>query len=413
MVSSTRRRSPTPPIKLQTSSIPDDDMVKSGTSSKSVWAQFGLGTKSRDADVPSASMRVSEDAQAKSIEQKAANLGEFHRPNRDRLPERPSTSAGPASSGSSSFTQRKNAEKRETKDDLHFNPLAVHGRGTTFYNFPLPGSLPTPASSPTSPSPSVHKSSLDRPSTPESMEITPAPALTSANTMNVPQGEIGMALGSPSHAPVAWQDHSVETYIRHESPDQMDGSVDGSWDNQPKPKPSRWKVFGGIFGGTKKPQPAFYQLQPEVTQQPGPDHGQEPASSEKRPKSRGRGWSNSTRRKNKPEMSRSNTVPTSFDMSGGRATTGTPEITLDGGPLIENASRFAQKGAGLLDVDIPSVQMERYSIMFSGVLQKPQQTSSSLLARRQATLDKLKTVNEALASKVSPHVRWAPSNEWY
>jgi hypothetical protein len=57
--------------------------------------------------------------------------------------------------------------------------------------------------------------------------------------------------------------------------------------------------------------------------------------------------------------------------------------------------------------------MERYSIMFSGVLQKSgSTTTSSLLARRQATLDKLKTVNEAIASKVSPHVHWVPSNDW-
>lgn len=377
-------------------------MVKSGIS-KSVWAQFGLGGRSRDTDIPGAPARVSEDAQAKPIDKKATNLVEFNCQNRDRLPERPNTSAGPATS----FAKRKNAEKRETKDDLHFNPLALHGRGTTFYNFPLPGSLPTPVTSPKSSAPSIHESSLVRPSTPESMEITSAsaPVPEPTTTMNVPQGQIGMALGSPSHAPAPWQEYSVETYIRHESPDQMDVSVDGSWDNPPlKHKPSRWKILGGIFGGGKKAPPAFYQLQTEQPQPSEPDHIQEPVSSEKRPKSRGRGWSNSTRRKNKPELSRSNTAP-AFAMSGARAAAGTPEIMLEGGPLIENASMFAQKGAGLLDVDIPSIHMERYSIMFSGVLQGPNQTSSSsLLARRQATLDKLKTVNEALALKVSLHV---------
>jgi hypothetical protein len=385
-------------------------MVKSGTS-KSVWAQFGLGGKSRDADIPGAPVRVSEDAQAKPIDKKAANLEEFNRQTRDRLPERPNTSAGPASS----FAKRKNADKRETKDDLHFNPLALHGRGTTFYNFPLPGSLPTPESSPKTSAPSLHES-LVRPSTPESMEIasTPAPVSELNTKMNVPEAQIGMALGSPSHAPPAWQDCSVETYIRHESPDQMDVSVDGSWDNPPpKHKQSRWKILGGIFGGGKKAPPAFYQLEAEQSQQSEPDHVQEPVSSEKRPKSRGRGWSNSTRRKHKPELSRSNTTP-AFAMSGARAAAGTPEIRLEGGPLIENASRFAQKGVGLLDVDIPSIHMERYSIMFSGVLQGPNQTSSSsLLARRQATLDKLKTVSEALALKVSPHVHWAPANEGF
>ena len=58
-------------------------------------------------------------------------------------------------------------------------------------------------------------------------------------------------------------------------------------------------------------------------------------------------------------------------------------------------------GGQLLDVDIPSVEMERYSVMFGNLLPKPAGMSSSLLARRQATLDKLKTVNEALALKVS------------
>ncbi|KAE8444853.1 hypothetical protein EG329_014208 [Mollisiaceae sp. DMI_Dod_QoI] len=370
-------------------------MVKSGTASKSVWAQLGRGGSRRDAEVPSAPIRVSEDAQANAFEKRPGNLIEFSQQKRDQLPERPSTSAGPASS----FVKRKNAEKRETKDDLHFNPLAVHGKGTTFYNFPLPGALPTPASSPKSSAPSPHKSSVARPSTPESMEITPAPAPTAK--MNVAQAQIGMALGSPSHAPGAWQE-PVETYSRQESPDQMDSSVDGSSVHAPtiKHKPSRWKILGGIFGGGRKAQPAFYQLQPEVPQravEPEYDFVQEPTSSEKRPKSRGRGWSNSTKRKNKSDMSRSNTP--AFDMSGARAAAATPEITLEGGPLIENAPKHAQKGAGLLDVDIPTIHMERYSIMFSGVLQKPQQTSSSLLARRQATLDKLKTVNEALASK--------------
>jgi hypothetical protein len=69
--------------------------------------------------------------------------------------------------------------------------------------------------------------------------------------------------------------------------------------------------------------------------------------------------------------------------------------------------------AGLLNINIPTIEMERYSVMFSGVLQKSGTTQSSLLARRQATLDKLKTVNEAIALKVSPHVHRAPSNDWF
>ncbi|KAH7386171.1 hypothetical protein BKA64DRAFT_135329 [Cadophora sp. MPI-SDFR-AT-0126] len=370
-------------------------MVKPNPLSKSVWAQLGRGTRGRDAEDPSAPTRVSEDAQARNINPNAAKLFEFSQQKRDQLPERPSTSAGPASS----FAKRRNAEKRETKDDLHFNPLAAHGVGTTFYNFPLPGSLPTPASSPKDPHhPAVRKPQATRPSTPESMEITPT-------KMNVPHSEIGMALGSPQHPPTAWQQQvPMDRYT--ESPDHIDDDISNS--APVKQKTSKWKLLGGLFGGKKhEAQPAaFYQLQPEASQQQPVDHGfdfGEAAASEK-PKSRGRGRSNSSARKSrkhKPDMSRSNTVPLRFDLEGldRQKQTATPEITIDGGNVVYDGSQTTQKGAGLLDVDIPSIQMERYSVLFSSVLQKPQSQSSSLLARRQATLDKLKTVNEALASK--------------
>ncbi|KAK0111343.1 hypothetical protein ONS95_001707 [Cadophora gregata] len=364
--------------------------------SKSVWAQLGRGTRGRDAEDSGAPTRVSEDAQATNVNPNAAALFEFDQQNRDQLPERPSTSAGPASS----LAKRRNAEKRETKDDLYFNPLAAHGVGTTFYNFPLPGSrgsLPTPASSPKDlHHPATRKPHVTRPSTPESIEIAPG-------NMNVPQGEIGMALGSPQHPPTAWQQIPMERYT--ESPDHIDDEMTNS--APARQKTSKWKLLGGLFGGKKhEAQPvAFYQLQPEASQQPvnhGFDFG-EPAASEK-PKSRGRGRSNSSARKSrkhKPEMSRSNTVPLRLDpeRSGRQKQTGTPEITIDGGNVIYDGFHSTQKGAGLLDVDIPSVQMERFSIMFGAVIQKPHSQPSSLLARRQATLDKLKTVNEALASK--------------
>ncbi|KAG4441239.1 hypothetical protein IFR05_003287 [Cadophora sp. M221] len=376
-------------------------MVKPNPLSKSVWAQLGRGTRGRDTEDPGAPIRVSEDAQARNIDQHAARLFEFSQQKRDlnQLPERPSTSAGPASASASTFAKRRNAEKRETKDDLHFNPLAAHGVGTTFYNFPLPGSLPTPASSPKSTHhPAIRKPQVTRPSTPESIEVAPT-------KMNVPQAEIGMALGSPQHPPTAWQQVPMDRYT--ESPDHVDDDFSNA--APVKQKTSKWKLLGGLFGGKKhEAQPAaFYQLQPETSQQPPVNHGfdfGEPATSSEKPKSRGRGRSNSSARKtrkHKPEMSRSNTVPLRFDLEGSsrQNQTGTPEITIDGGNVVFDGSHSTQKGASLLDVDIPSVQMERYSVMFGAVLQKPQSQSSSLLARRQATLDKLKTVNEALASK--------------
>ncbi|CAK7235864.1 hypothetical protein SBRCBS47491_009440 [Sporothrix bragantina] len=51
-----------------------------------------------------------------------------------------------------------------------------------------------------------------------------------------------------------------------------------------------------------------------------------------------------------------------------------------------------------LDVEIPEARMERYSVMFGSLLGSGQswQPASSLLARRQATLDKLKTINDRI-----------------
>jgi hypothetical protein len=240
--------------------------------------------------------------------------------------------------------------------------------------------------------------------------------------------EIGMALGSPTHQPTDWQTQTrFETITRSPSPDMMDDSSMGGLVAPPKPKASKWKILGGIFGGRKhsaSQATPFYQLQPEPTQMPVAPQADfvsfgEPTTSEARPKSRGRGRTLSERKtkKNKPDLKRAETAPLRFDFQeNGQQRTATPEITLEGGPLMDNVrSGHTEKpyNGQMLDVDIPSIQLERYSVMFGSVLQKPTSTASSLLARRQATLDKLKTVNEALASKVSPHVHWAPSNDYW
>ena len=399
-----------PPIIPRSNPIRNGTMIKASTRSRSAKTQLGGGgVRGRDVEFPSAPIHVTGDAQAKVIDINTARQFEFSRMERNKLPERPSTSGGPAAN----LSMRRNAEKRETKDDLHFNPLAAHGSGTTFYNFPLPGSLPTQSNTPRT-SPPIRTSSLPRSDTPDSMEAMPT-------HLNVPQMEIGMALGSPTHQPTDWQSQvPVVSSARNGTPDSVDTYVDNdAYVGAPsKQKASKWKIFGGLFGGSKKNQggspQAFYQLQPEgaVAQATGEadyaNFGEPVSSSEpKPPKSRGRGRTNSQQKaeKYKPDMKRAQTVPLNFDFqdsSRGRIMTGTPEITLDGGPLDVHPGQKYAHGGPLLDVDIPSIEMERYSIMFGSLLQKPTGTSSSLLARRQATLDRLKTVNEALALKVSP-----------
>jgi hypothetical protein len=56
-------------------------------------------------------------------------------------------------------------------------------------------------------------------------------------------------------------------------------------------------------------------------------------------------------------------------------------------------------GTSLLDVDIPDIKLDRYSVMFNNLLQPSSDRPSSLLARRQGNVDKLKPL-DALAVKV-------------
>jgi hypothetical protein len=58
-----------------------------------------------------------------------------------------------------------------------------------------------------------------------------------------------------------------------------------------------------------------------------------------------------------------------------------------------NKPQVPEKGekSRLLEIDIPDVQMERYSVMFSQVMKKNQRPS--LLARRSKTLDNLRLPN--------------------
>jgi len=217
----------------------------------------------------------------------------------------------------------------------------------------------------------------------------------------MPQVEIGMAIGSPSHPPATWQQSKFESHAWSQSPDPMEDSMDDSIAPAPvKQKASRWKMLGGLFGGGKKQNSAqaqaFYQLQHEDMQHVPAEPGHVHFGDSQEPKSHGRGRTNSERKigRKKPEMKRSNTAPQQFDLELSRPRAANPQITLDGGPMVDNViQREPSDGRLMLNVDIPSVEMERYSIMFGSLLPKTPGTHSFLLASRQATLDKLKTVN--------------------
>lgn len=361
-----------------------------------VFGRQRRGTvRGRDVEFPSAPVPVSSYEKSRDALPRSP---QHHHPTRVTLDQRPSTSGG------TSTRKVKVVQKQETRDDLHFNPHPGVEILNTYYNFPLPSSLPTPTASPRSSPPRIVSPEFSESEFVESTVLTPM--------------EIGMALGSPSHQPVTW--NSKVNYERPrliESPESMDQAED--WKEaalQPKPKASKWKKFGGLFGGGKKNTDqgqAFYQLQAERGESMPVSSEMDqhyttfpsPPSSAERPRTRGgdersriRGRTNTVSEKKtrqKPEMKRSQTVPLDFNFQNQEdtpkppkhKTIRTPEIQLEGGPM--------------LNVDIPSIELERYSVMFGSFLTKPTgQTSSSLLARRQATLDKLKLVNEAIAEHV-------------
>jgi hypothetical protein len=61
---------------------------------------------------------------------------------------------------------------------------------------------------------------------------------------------------------------------------------------------------------------------------------------------------------------------------------------------------LAPDGGSLLDISLPDVTMERYSVMFGNLLLQSDSNQSSLLARRQGNAEKLKLLDQ-LSAKVS------------
>ena len=355
--------------------------------------------RSRDAGLPSAPIRVSEEAHTRTTNKSGIQQLGFPAPDRNVLAERPSTSGGP----SPHFSARKETERRRAKDDLHFNPLPSSGREMNSHTPPMPGALPTPAGTPKSSPPPAQNLSFTRTNTPESMMDG---RLAGAN---VEHAGIGMALGSPSQQPSTWQSSPpFESAARSWSPEEQANAFAPS-----RQKSRRWKLLGGLFGGNKRQnttseaQP-FYHLQPDnqTMETGGYDNFadatmiHEPPT--EKPVNRARAYSERKNIQAKPDMRRSNTVPMNFDSQDPeRERIAAPKITVGGGLMTHPESNH---GGPMLNVDIPSVEMERYSVMFGSVLQKPTTaTSSSLLARRQATLEKLKTVAESLP-RVSRYV---------
>ena len=239
---------------------------------------------------------------------------------------------------------------------------------------------------------------------------------------------IGLALGSPGHNPMPPQpasdrdvDDIPDNFSLPRYPSSQMGYVCevGGGGTALTRKGSKWKTLGGLLGKKKTAARApkaspFYQL--DQPSQQGPtnqlipqDHLETNALRRKRADSARtvqgkRGRANTLQSTTKVEvgglLGRNSSRRTRFRRKKTDADELLPEMRILHSALSAHAAVEDQQtlmpnllppGLSLLQVQIPNVEMERYSVMFGDVLQgkgqaKPQ---SSLLSERQGHLEEL------------------------
>ncbi|MCJ1350890.1 MAG: hypothetical protein MMC33_000871 [Icmadophila ericetorum] len=230
---------------------------------------------------------------------------------------------------------------------------------------------------------------------------------------------IGMAIGSPSQAQSPLPPLPIEAY--HNIPysasspphtiDSIDHPISATGDDLLKQK-GRWKMFGGIFGkkGASNPvspaSPNDYRRSP-VSAGIHSGKGQwQPQSRSQRDNEHPRNFSRSPSRSadgdrdgvKEKKMEKKPQTPRSRLGLKRTPTVQTVQVEERSSPLPTKDS-LGYRNAGwqpngersmLLQVDIPDIHMERYSVMFGSLL--PPKQNSSLLARRQSK--QLKSTDE-------------------
>lgn len=249
------------------------------------------------------------------------------------------------------------------------------------------------------------------------------------------EGEmIGLALGSPHESPLPPlppEDRLEKHMAGCKSPESNPTTQGGSYASYKevdsgKPRMVKWRSFGGLFGRKRAVSPSaqLYQVQP--CGEEAPEQGQsqpftlgrvrsdqdQMARAQLPPQQRQASQMTSTtsrvhdinssaqiqrrvrsRRKDvkpaafptRPKLPRSQTCP----MAEHRAKCPVPPLKdVETKPGI---ATLQFNGGSLLQVEIPSVQLERYSVMFENLLQAP--PSSSLLARRHGHLEELGSID--------------------
>ncbi|KAL4949873.1 hypothetical protein BDW69DRAFT_67183 [Aspergillus filifer] len=184
--------------------------------------------------------------------------------------------------------------------------------------------------------------------------------LTSDVHLGVDESMIGIALGSPRML----QPHNIRTPAPPIPPSTPDN---GRSRTGLQRKSSKWRKIGGLFKAKHAMAPnadkPFYQVRAEES---GPQQQQQDSTYSVDYQGRRRPWTGSE--------------------------TGPIENTEVWPCLVSENEALTQQGSSkpkagtFLQVEIPQVEMERYSVMFGGLLNKSQ---PSLLDRRSKTLDNL------------------------
>ena len=244
---------------------------------------------------------------------------------------------------------------------------------------------------------------------------------------------IGLALGSPGHPPLQPDDQDVdvpESFSLPRYPSNQLGTVSevGPRGSPITRKGGKWKSFGSLFGRknscARAPQVSpFYQLdhanqQGLDRQHINQDHLETKALRRKRadsartvqgkrgrantlqsaPKSESNGLlrRNSSRRKGlrRRETDTDELVPKMRVLHSALSAHAAAETLEPPTPPTKNLR--PHEGPSLLQVQIPNIELERYSVMFGDVLDpKPRQKPQpSLLSRRQGQLEELQPVAE-------------------
>ncbi|KAF4826391.1 hypothetical protein K4K49_004590 [Colletotrichum sp. SAR 10_70] len=343
------------------------------------------------------------------------------------MAERPSTSGGLSPHNNSTASFRSFADRRISKDDMYIRPQSSARGGFKSYHIPIRDNPASPVESPGDFSPA--RTFTVRTQTPDSMDS------------NMGTIAIGMAIGSPTHIPPEfsspppppaqprndWQPQasSMSTSMMRASPEPLPSPMETAEPvPAPKQKSGRWKLFGRSKSKRLASSPVAIS-QPMNLQQPMAST-REFESLPPSNQATDLGRRNTERRPgdSKPAMVRSQTAgpmaapPSPKEqkppkllsrMASTRSTREKVKKSDISAPVhvSMHVPALPTKPAGnFLDVEIPSINMERYSVMFGGILQpqgppgqqaqqqQQQQGASALLARRQATLDRLKTIND-------------------